>query len=232
MQTRFALALAAALLVLPNGSGSAFGAGGGGGGAGSGGGAGGGGGGGSGGRSQGGSTGGSSNGGTSVQDCRSGKVWDKKHQKCVEPKQGMLDDESLYEVGARLAKAGRYGEAISVLGYVANKADPARSQLSRLFASQVGPHSGWSRLLRRSSPDRSGLHAGSRIPRRGLSIARRCRLGPGTSSARSKGAAARIAPNMPCSPIRSPRSGKADCVAVRASGLGALALRCAGRRRR
>ena len=128
MQTRFALALAAALLVLPNGSGSAFGAGGGGGGAGSGGGgggAGGGGGGGSGGRSQGGSTGGSSNGGgTTVQDCRSGKVWDKKHKKCVEPKQGMLDDENLYEVGARLAKAGRYGEAISVLGYVANKADP------------------------------------------------------------------------------------------------------------
>ena len=130
MQTRFALALAAALLVLPNGSGSAFGAGGGGGGAGSGGGGGGaggggGGGGGSGGRSQGGSTGGSSNGGgTTVQDCRSGKVWDKKHKKCVEPKQGMLDDENLYEVGARLAKAGRYGEAISVLGYVANKADP------------------------------------------------------------------------------------------------------------
>ena len=50
--------------------------------------------GGSGGRSQGGSTGGSSDGGTTVQDCRSGKVWDKKHEKCVEPKQGMLDDEN------------------------------------------------------------------------------------------------------------------------------------------
>ena len=127
MQTRFVLALAAALLALPIVAGSAFsmGGGGGAGSGGGGGGAGGGGGGGSGGRSQGGSTGGSSNGGgTTVQDCRSGKVWDKKHKKCVEPKQGMLDDENLYEVGARLAKAGRYGEAISVLGYVANKADP------------------------------------------------------------------------------------------------------------
>ena len=36
----------------------------------------------------------------------------------------MLDDDSLYEAGRGLAMAGRYGEAITVLGYVANKADP------------------------------------------------------------------------------------------------------------
>ena len=128
MQTRFALALAAALLVLPNGSGSAFGAGGGGGGAGSGGGgggAGGGGGGGSGGRTREAPpvapateaarqfrTAGPARSGT-----RSTKNVSSQNRVCSTTK-------NLYEVGARLAKAGRYGEAISVLGYVANKADP------------------------------------------------------------------------------------------------------------
>ena len=110
MQTRFAFCLAAALFALPILAGSAISAGGGGGG-----------GGGSGGGSSGGS---SSGGGSSATECRSGKVWDKKRHKCVEPKQGMLDDDSLYEAGRGLAMAGRYGEAITVLGYVANKADP------------------------------------------------------------------------------------------------------------
>ena len=119
MQTRLALTLAAALLALPIVSGSAFSAGGGGGGAGGGGGggAGGGGGGGS-------SSSGSSNGGGSATECRPGKIWDNQQQKCVVPQQGLLDDDSLYEAGRNLAMAGRYGEAIAVLGYIANKADP------------------------------------------------------------------------------------------------------------
>jgi hypothetical protein len=121
MQTRFAFAVAAALVVLPIVAGSAFSAGGGGGSGGSGGGGRGTGGGNSGGGSSGGS---SSGGGSSATECRSGKVWDKKSHKCVEPKQGMLDDDSLYEAGRGLAMAGRYGEAITVLGYVADKADP------------------------------------------------------------------------------------------------------------
>jgi hypothetical protein len=119
MQTRFACALVAALFVLPILSGSAISAGGGGGGGGMGGG-----GRGTGGGSSGGNSGGSSSGGNSATECRSGKVWDKKSHKCVEPKQGMLDDDSLYEAGRDLAMAGHYGEAITVLGYVANKADP------------------------------------------------------------------------------------------------------------
>ena len=81
-------------------------------------------GGGGGGNSGGGSSGGRSGGGSSATECRSGKVWDKKTHKCVAPKQGLLDDDSLYEAGRGLAMAGRYGEAITVLGYVANKADP------------------------------------------------------------------------------------------------------------
>jgi tetratricopeptide (TPR) repeat protein len=53
--------------------------------------------------------------------CTGGKVRDK-NGKCVNPK--AVDDETLYENGAGLAKAGRYGEAITVLGYIKNKADP------------------------------------------------------------------------------------------------------------
>ena len=56
--------------------------------------------------------------------CKGGKVWDKKQKKCVAPKQGMLDDDSIYEAGRDLAMAGRYGEAITLLGLAADKTDP------------------------------------------------------------------------------------------------------------
>ena len=36
----------------------------------------------------------------------------------------MLDDDSIYEAGRDLAMAGRYGEAITVLGLAADKTDP------------------------------------------------------------------------------------------------------------
>jgi tetratricopeptide (TPR) repeat protein len=36
----------------------------------------------------------------------------------------LLDDDTLYDAGSRLAQAGRYGEAITVLGLVSNKEDP------------------------------------------------------------------------------------------------------------
>jgi tetratricopeptide (TPR) repeat protein len=91
MQARFAIALAATLLISPALVSSAFPAGGG--------------------------------GGSNTQTCPGGKVRDR-NGKCVDPKQGMLDDDTLYENGAALAKAGRYGEAITVLGYIQNKADP------------------------------------------------------------------------------------------------------------
>ncbi|MDW6022371.1 tetratricopeptide repeat protein [Mesorhizobium sp. BAC0120] len=91
MQTRFAVALAAALIISPVLVSSAFPAGGG--------------------------------GGSTTQQCPKGQVRDR-NGKCVAPKQGMLDDDTLYENGAALAKAGRYDEAITVLGYIQNKADP------------------------------------------------------------------------------------------------------------
>ena len=56
--------------------------------------------------------------------CKKGEVWDKKKQKCVPPKEGMLDDDSIYDAGHALAMAGRYDEAIAVLTLAANKQDP------------------------------------------------------------------------------------------------------------
>jgi tetratricopeptide (TPR) repeat protein len=59
------------------------------------------------------------------KDCKAkkGKVWDKKHLKCVDPQQGMLDDDSIYETGRDLAMMGRYDEAITILNYVSNPQD-------------------------------------------------------------------------------------------------------------
>ncbi|MBZ9799149.1 tetratricopeptide repeat protein [Mesorhizobium sp. ES1-4] len=68
--------------------------------------------------------GGSGGSDQTVTQCKKGEVWDKKKQKCVPPKEGMLDDDSIYDAGHALAMAGRYDEAISVLVLAANKQDP------------------------------------------------------------------------------------------------------------
>lgn len=59
------------------------------------------------------------------KDCKAqqGKVWDKKHKKCVDAQDGMLDDDSIYETGRDLAMLGRYDEAITILNYAANPQD-------------------------------------------------------------------------------------------------------------
>jgi len=59
-----------------------------------------------------------------VTQCKKGQVWDKKKKKCVNPQEGMLDDDSIYDAGHALAMAGRYDEAIGVLSLAANKQDP------------------------------------------------------------------------------------------------------------
>jgi tetratricopeptide (TPR) repeat protein len=61
-------------------------------------------------------------GGGQTQDCGRGKVKDRSG-KCVD-QQSKLDDETIYEGGRDLAMAGRYDEAITLLGRAANKADP------------------------------------------------------------------------------------------------------------
>lgn len=54
---------------------------------------------------------------------KDGKVWDKVKKVCADAQEGSLDDESLYEAGRLLAKAGRYDEAITTLNYVSNPRD-------------------------------------------------------------------------------------------------------------
>ena len=98
MQTRFTSIAAAALFSLPLLAGSVFAAGDGG--------------------------GSGSGGGQTTAQCKKGMIWDKKTQKCVVPKQSMIDDDSIYEAGRDLAMAGRYGEAITVLSLAADKTDP------------------------------------------------------------------------------------------------------------
>lgn len=55
--------------------------------------------------------------------CKQGEVYDKEQKKCVQ-KNSAVDDDSLFETGRAYAYAGRYGEAIEVLGLVSNKNDP------------------------------------------------------------------------------------------------------------
>jgi tetratricopeptide (TPR) repeat protein len=63
-------------------------------------------------------------GGGQTPQCKKGEVYDKKLKKCVTPKQGMLDDDNIYEAGRALAMTGRYDEAIAVLSLAADKKDP------------------------------------------------------------------------------------------------------------
>src|SRR5262249_8828304 len=59
-----------------------------------------------------------------IPSCKKGQVWNKKKHKCVDQRQGMIDDESIYETGRALAKQGRYDEAIVILTLAADKTDP------------------------------------------------------------------------------------------------------------
>jgi tetratricopeptide (TPR) repeat protein len=95
MQSRLLVSLASVLVAIPLVAAPAFAAGGGGGGG----------------------------GGSSAPTCSKGKVRDR-NGKCVTPRRGELDDDSVYENGRALAMEGRYGEAIAVLSLATDKTDP------------------------------------------------------------------------------------------------------------
>jgi tetratricopeptide (TPR) repeat protein len=61
---------------------------------------------------------------SSTPTCKSGEVYSQKEKKCVPANQGAIDDDDLFETGRALAYAGRYGEAIQMLGLVSDKNDP------------------------------------------------------------------------------------------------------------
>ncbi|MBK8457267.1 MAG: tetratricopeptide repeat protein [Phyllobacteriaceae bacterium] len=66
-------------------------------------------------------------GGTSdnqtAEQCPTGKVWDKKKQKCVRAETSLPQD-MIYEGGYDLAMAGRYEDAIRLLSLAPDKNDP------------------------------------------------------------------------------------------------------------
>jgi Flp pilus assembly protein TadD len=49
------------------------------------------------------------------KDCKDAQVWDEKTKKCVDPKEGRLDNDTLYKAVRELAYAGRPEEALTVL---------------------------------------------------------------------------------------------------------------------
>ena len=134
--------------------------------------------------------------GGTVTKCKDGKVWDKKQQKCVTPKQGMLDDDSIYEAGRDLAMAGRYGEAIEVLGLAADKTDPRILNYlgySHRKSGRIQVGLGYYQEALRINPDYTLVreYLGEAYIQLG-DVARRR-----TSSARSRSAAAPAARNIP-----------------------------------
>ncbi|MCO5162759.1 MAG: tetratricopeptide repeat protein [Mesorhizobium sp.] len=67
---------------------------------------------------------GGSGGSGQTPACKSGEVYSQKEKKCVPANQGAIDDDDLFQTGRALAYAGRYGEAIEMLGLVSDKNDP------------------------------------------------------------------------------------------------------------
>jgi len=55
--------------------------------------------------------------------CEEGLVFDEKTRKCVEPVEGRLDDDSLYQAVRELAYAGKYDGALKVLSAMSDPAD-------------------------------------------------------------------------------------------------------------
>lgn len=62
-------------------------------------------------------------GGSDTPDCPRGQVWDKRKGKCVRANTEQMNDEQRYEHGWKLAKTGKYEDAIKVLK-TANQGDP------------------------------------------------------------------------------------------------------------
>ena len=56
--------------------------------------------------------------------CGKGEVWDSRNQKCVKAENGVLPDEGLTDYAFALVKAGRYGEALTVLNLLKDPNTP------------------------------------------------------------------------------------------------------------
>lgn len=60
-----------------------------------------------------------------VIKCFNGKIWDKQKKKCIEEEQSdTLNQDSIYDFGRDLARAGKYENAIRVLLLARDQSDP------------------------------------------------------------------------------------------------------------
>jgi Flp pilus assembly protein TadD len=59
-----------------------------------------------------------------TEDCKNGQIWDEKQAACVDPQQGAMSDDALYEAARELAYDGQYENALKVLAVAENQNDP------------------------------------------------------------------------------------------------------------
>lgn len=59
-----------------------------------------------------------------TKTCKNGKVWDEKKARCVNPVQGSLSDDQIYNAARELAYDGQYENALAVLAVAADPNDP------------------------------------------------------------------------------------------------------------
>ena len=59
-----------------------------------------------------------------TKECKKGKVWDDKKNRCVKAKHSMFDDDFLYDNAREFAYAGQYDNAIELLTLAADQSDP------------------------------------------------------------------------------------------------------------
>ena len=60
---------------------------------------------------------------STTTECEKGLVFDEKTKKCVEPVEGRLDDDTLYQAVRELAYAGEYDAALTVLAAMSDQSD-------------------------------------------------------------------------------------------------------------
>jgi tetratricopeptide (TPR) repeat protein len=59
-----------------------------------------------------------------TKECKKNRVWSDTKKRCVRIEKSLLDDDGIYNNARELAYAGRYDDALQLLGMAANPNDP------------------------------------------------------------------------------------------------------------
>jgi len=59
-----------------------------------------------------------------TKECKKNKIWSEAKKRCVRIKKSELNDDGIYNNARELAYAGRYDDALELLGMAANPKDP------------------------------------------------------------------------------------------------------------